>query len=161
MRSRLTVLALVLAGVTSLEAQAVLEPYATAYPHFGLQASIADDAELGVGARYENRMSGMFPDLPNLRFALSFDYFFPDNFDYWEINANVFNLFRTRNARVIPYAGGGLNIARISNGGSDTEVGLNLLGGLRLPGRSRPYLEARVELGGGEQFVVTLGWMFW
>lgn len=150
--------ALALCATVAVPAQA---QSAAAYPHWGLQASIAEDTDLGIGVRYENRMLGMFPQSPNLRFALSFDYFFPDNFDYWEINANVFNLFPSRNARVVPYFGGGLNVARISNGGRDTEMGLNLLGGIRLPGRYRPYLEARIELGGAEQFVLTGGWLFW
>jgi hypothetical protein len=150
------------AAAPALAAQAVREPAPTAYPHFGLQAGIADRAELGVGARYENRMRGMFPEAPNLRFALSFDYFFPDSpLSYWEVNANVFNLFRSSASRIVPYAGGGLNIARTTNGRRDTDLGINVLGGVRLPGSYRPYLEARVELGGGDQFVVTLGWLFW
>ena len=132
------------------------------YPHFGLQASVGEGVDIGLGVRYENRMLGMFPESPNLRFALSFDYFFPDNADYWEVNANVFNLFRTGNARVLPYLGGGLNVARFSSGNRrDTEVGLNVLGGIRLPGRYRPFLEARIELGGGDRFVVSGGWLFW
>ncbi len=153
--------ALVLGAMVTSAAQAQQARDTGPYPHFGLQASIGEDVDLGLGVRYENRMLGMFPESPNLRFALSFDYFFPDNFDYWEVNANVFNLFRPNNARVLPYLGGGLNIARRSNGGRDTDVGLNVLGGIRLPGRYRPFLEARIELGGGERFVVTGGWLFW
>lgn len=153
--------AVLLCGVfcaSPLSAQRAADPY----PHWGLQASIGEDVDIGLGVRYENRMLGMFPQSPNLRFALSFDYFFPDNFDYWEINANVFNLFPGRGARVVPYLGGGLNVARASAGGArDTEVGLNLLGGIRLPGRYRPYLEARLELGGGDRLVLTGGWLFW
>lgn len=164
MRSRYTVAlltAITLATATTLTAQ-VREPYGTAYPHFGLQASVGEDVDLGLGVRYENRMLGMFPESPNLRFALSFDRFFPDGLrSYWEVNANVFNLFQAQNARVAPYLGGGLNVAHMSNGGSDTDVGVNLLGGVRLPGRYRPYLEARIELGGGERLVVTGGWLFW
>ena len=158
----LVVLALGCAFATSASAQVARAPYGSAYPHFGLQASVGENVDIGLGVRYENRMLGMFPDYPDLRFALSFDYFFPDNFDYWEVNANVFNLFSSVNARVVPYLGGGLNVARFSTpGGRNTDVGINLLGGIRLPGRYRPFLEARIELGGGDRLVVSGGWLFW
>lgn len=133
-----------------------------AYPHVGLQVSLAEDTDIGVGGRYENRMTGLFPGAPNLRFVGSFDYFFPDGaLKYWEVNATVVHLFPGASPRVTPYLGGGLNIAHRSLVTDNTEVGLNLVGGLRLPGRFRPYLEGRIELDGGEQFVLTLGWLFW
>lgn len=166
MRKRLTATLLVLLAVlpaATLHAQRARDTYA-AYPHIGLQASLGDNnAGLGIGVRYENRMTGLFPDSPNLRFIGSFDYFFPDApAHYWEINLDVVNLFTLRNARVAPYAGGGLNIARgYGNGGGNTDAGLNLVGGFRLPGRYRPYLEGRLELGGGDRFVATFGWLFW
>ena len=146
-------------------AQAQARDPATANPHFGLQASLGSDTvNFGIGARYENSMRGLFPATPNLRFIGSFDYFFPDSpAHYWEINADVVNLFTWRGARVIPYAGAGLNVARgyVTGGGGNTDVGVNLVGGFRLPGQYRPYLEARAELGGGNRFVVTFGWLFW
>ena len=163
MRKRVILAALLAAGLAgSAHAQAVREPSAGPYPHFGLQGSVGENVNLGVGVRYENRMTGMFPAMPNLRFAASFDYFFPDSpARYWEINTNVFDLLTVHNARVVPYVGGGLNIAHSNGGGGNSDVGLNVLGGLRLPGRYRPYLEARIELGGGDRFVATLGWLLW
>jgi opacity protein-like surface antigen len=144
------------AGVSSAEAQGV---------RFAPQLSFADDTDLGIGARI--RMG--FPSVAPGFFGVgSFDYFFPDGFNYFEINANVGYVIPGVRGKVHPYAGGGLNIARASaencsgSGCSNSEVGLNLLGGLDFETRSRimPFIELRVELSGGEQFVVTGGLYF-
>ena len=66
-----------------------------------------------------------------------------------------------------PYVGGGLNIARVSvdlgsfGSASDTEIGLNVLGGLKLNlSGLDAFTEARLSLGGGEQFAVMFGILF-
>jgi opacity protein-like surface antigen len=144
---------------------------------FGVQANWADDFDFGIGVRAEL-------DFPNLltsegpfsrTFGIgSFDYFFPDcggvsGFDcsYWEVNLGL--AVPIVAASVDPYVGAGLNIARFSAdydevlpgldfGASSTDVGVNLLGGLRFPlGGLSAYGEARIELGGGEQLVLTFG----
>lgn len=63
---------------------------------------------------------------------------------------------------VAPYVGGGLNIAHSSNATSNTELGVNLLGGLRfgIGPVVKGFSEVRLELSGGEQFVVTFGVLF-
>ena len=136
---------------------------------FGVQASFADDADFGIGARLEYVPRALFRNAPVLS-AASFDWFFPDepagvDLQYWEINYNIYYLWTTDALR--PYAGGGLNIAHASvdtgaGSASDTQVGLNLGGGLRFrtAGRLTPFIEARVELSGGEQFVLTGGLVF-
>ena len=44
---------------------------------------------------------------------------------------------------------------------SDTDLGLNLLGGTLFGrGKVNPFVELRVELAGGEQFVLTGGVLF-
>jgi hypothetical protein len=60
--------------------------------------------------------------------------------------------------------GAGLNLAHVSvdvpgvPGGSDTDLGLNALAGLRFPlGTFSAFAEARAELGGGKQLVLTFG----
>ncbi len=150
---------------STAHAQRAARDPSTANPHFGLQADLgSDNVNLGIGVRYENSMRGLFPATPNLRFIGSFDYFFPSSpAHYWEVNADVVNLFTWRGARVVPYAGAGLNVARayVTGGGGNTDVGVNIAGGFRLPGQYRPYLEGRLELGGGDRFVVTFGWLFW
>lgn len=137
----------------------------------GAQGSWGDDVDFGLGGR-------VVVGLPIEQFPLeligSFDYFFPDidNFDYWEINANAAYVIPVPTPTVAPYAGAGINIARASVdvgtvpgvgdfSASDTEVGLNLLGGVKFPLQSvTPYGELRIELGGGEQFVITGGVSF-
>jgi opacity protein-like surface antigen len=139
---------------------------------FGIQGNWADDADLGVGARVQVGLADFYE---GLRGIASFDYFFPGDDDdigvvdldvtYWELNANV---TYTLKGRLAPYVGTGLNIAHASAGvdvgdidlGSDseTDLGLNVLGGLRLSDRF--FAEAKLELGGGEQFMLTAGVLF-
>lgn len=133
--------------------------------NFGVQASFADDTDFGVGARVELGLAQLSPRL----FAIgSFDWFFPDGFDYFEVNANLGYSIPLTSPTFVPYVGGGLNIARASvkvfgESHSDTEVGLNVLGGTKfkpVSARFTPFLEARVELNGGEQFVISGGILF-
>lgn len=133
---------------------------------FGIQGSWGDDTDLGIGARLElglpNLLTSQGP-LSNTFLIGSFDWFFPDfcdNIDdcsYYEFNANL--AVPITASTIDPYAGAGLNIARMSVlDASDTEVGLNLLGGLRFNlGGASAFGEGRFVLGGSEQFVLTLG----
>lgn len=150
--------------VQGLEAQA----------HLGGQVSFADDVDFGIGPR-------LVIDLPgdsNLGIIGSFDYFFPDtgsgaffgtdiDINYWELNGNLVYLLELEDSAVLPYAGGGINFAHVSatvesggtsESGSDSEIGLNILGGIQFPGESvTPFAELRIEASGGEQTVVTGG----
>jgi hypothetical protein len=129
-------------------------------PRFGLHANWGDATDVGLGLRYESGMTWLLPRAGTLRFIGQFDYFFPDGpLNYWEINGNLVNVFAIPNVQAAGYVGAGLNIATLSNGASATEVGANLLAGIRLPGAFRPFLEGRLELGGGEQFVLAAGFM--
>lgn len=142
---------------------------------FGPTLSWSDDFDLGLGARLEY-------DLPNLITAegpfartyliTSFDYMFPDcgvvDCSYWQLNGNLAVPITATN--INPYAGAGLNIARASASYSDfgsnvsnsnTEIGLNLLGGLQFQlGSLNAFSEAWLQLGGGEQFGLTFGLLF-
>ncbi len=160
----LVVVALGLAvGAASLSAQAV---------RVGGQVSFADDADFGIGPKL------MF-HLPNLASGLwlsgSFDFFFPDDgfgsvddVDYYEINANlIYEIDLPAASNVAPYLGAGLNLAHLSiteeMGGlenSDTDLGLNVLAGLNFPLVGfTPFVEIRLEIEGGEQFVIAGGIM--
>jgi opacity protein-like surface antigen len=104
----------------------------------------------------------------------SFDLFFPDidGVDYWEINGNVVYLVEVPRSPISPYVGVGLNVARASVettvlgqpvSASDTEIGLNLLGGVQFEAapKVKPYGEVRFEVSGGEQIpVITAGVAF-
>lgn len=138
---------------------------------FGVQGSFGTETDFGIGGRVVFGLRSLFPRTP-LDAHVSFDYFFPDepagtDLTYWEINGNVG--YRIPNVRGswAPYVGGGLSIAHASvdiglGSASDTDVGLNLLGGSTFGTRSKvqPFAEARVTLGGGEQFVITGGVRF-
>lgn len=167
MRKLFGVIALVgLAAVPAAAQAQQVKPF-----NIGVQGSYGSDSDFGVGVRYENSLNRLFPSMP-LRFIGSFDWFFPDeggfggvDVTYFEINANVAYAIPMANSPLRPYAGGGLNYARASVevGGtdvSDSQVGLNLLGGIRFGGKLSPFVEGRFELSGGEQFVISGGILF-
>lgn len=135
---------------------------------FGGQVSWGDESDFGIGGR----LAVDAADIP-LEIFGTFDWFFPDeppgvDLTYWEINGNLAYLFEIRDApSIIPYAGGGLNIAHVNRETSttdvsDTEVGLNLLGGIRFETQAsvQPFIEFRLEVEGGDQFVVSAGVLF-
>jgi len=151
--------------VLAAAAGAAVPATAQAQVRVGAQVSFADDADVGLGVRVRADTPRLIPGAP-LSLIGSFDWFFPGgNVDYFEINGNVAYAFTITGSVLRPYAGGGLNVARTSvdlGGGtsiSNTDLGLNLLGGLnfRTAGRLQPFVELRLELSGGEQFVITGG----
>ena len=126
---------------------------------WGPEVSLGTDTDLGLGARAEFDFSGSA-----LTIIASFDYYFPDGpATSWEINGNLIYNFTIPSApTVTPYAGGGLNIGHVSSDGvSDTDPGLNLLGGTRFDaGSIMPFVEIKFTIEGVEQFVVTGGILF-
>lgn len=133
---------------------------AQAQVQLGPTVAFHDDFDFGVGA-----MVGFgIPALgEGVNFLGDFTVFFPDtdNLDYWEINGNVTYDIPVEGAAVAPFLLGGLNVAQVSidaptiGDTSETELGLNLGGGLRFAaGTLEPIVGARVELSGGEGFVV-------
>lgn len=129
--------------------------------HVAPQVSLADDMDFGLGGRALVNLS----DMEGFEIAGSFDYFFPDgDVDYWELNGNLhYNIKVSESEVFFPYLGAGLNYANISSGTvSDSDVGLNLVGGSKFQVAERfiPYAELRIEAGGGEQIVVTGGLLF-
>jgi len=144
-----------------------------AQTRFGVQASFgSDDVNFGIGGRATFNLRSLIKT-PGFEGIASFDYFFPDapagvDVTYWEINGNLGYAIPNVKGSVAPYVGGGLNIAHASASsggvsGSDTKVGLNLLGGIKFKSRTSrlaPFVEARIELSGGEIFVLTGGVVF-
>lgn len=146
---------------------------------FGGQLNFASgtenfDADLGIGARVAIPLT--FDTTPLLATG-TFDFFFPDepqgvDLTYWELNTNLSYLFGVpEDTSFRPYAGGGLNLARLSSsqtiGGqevesSDTELGLNLLAGALFASDApiTPFAEIKLEIAGGEQFMITGGILF-
>ena len=146
---------------------------------FGGQISYADDFDLGVGAR---AVIGTNDVVEGTRAVASFDLYFPGDeagveFSFWEINVNGHYMFPLEEKSFGLYAGAGLHYANVSvdtpsidtgfgviEGGSvsDSEVGLNLLGGVdfQTSGSVSPFAEIKIELGGAEQFVISGGATF-
>ncbi len=165
MRKGLVVLALLAGSVPVMDASAQVRA--------GANLAWGDDADFGIGGRIGFGLGSISERHP-VEAIVSFDYFFPDeggsgvDLTYWEINANGIWKFNLPNSGVAPYLGAGLNFARASvdvsgiGGGSDSKVGLNILGGLRfnVMGAVQPFAEARIELGGGEQLVLAFGVLF-
>lgn len=156
-----------LALAVALASGVLLVDSARAQVHLGPQISIADEADVGLGGRL---VAGV-EDYSGLEVIGSVDIFFPDgDFDYWEINGNaVYNFEIVGAPSLRPYAGGGLNVAHFDfddnvledDGGSDTELGLNLLAGSKFPLEGfTPFVEVRGEISGGEQLVITGGFLF-
>jgi opacity protein-like surface antigen len=155
---------------------------------FGPRFNVSDEADLGLGAdvrwtflRDDPRLAlsasfdYFFPDDGNDDVDdvfRQFEMFLGDidlpfdlggtDVEYWEANLNLTWDF-TSDRPVIPYAGVGINFAqaRVSTFGFDSDqsdVGANVLAGIRIARRF--YVETKLEAGGGELFVLTLGVRF-
>jgi len=135
-------------GVQDAEAQVAVGP----------QASWGSEADFGVGGRALINIPNV-----NLETVLSAELFFPDgDVDWLDFNANVFYHFHLPDTHsVVPYAGAGLNVARLSFNGSETEAGLNIGGGIRFPaGGMTPFIDARFVFSDADQFVISAGLLF-
>ena len=140
-------------------------PEVRAQVRLGGEVSYGDSYDVAIGARLVASLRSMIPG-PSLAFHASFDYFFPDveGLTYWEINPGIVYGIPVRSPGFSPYLGGGLNIAYASSDltdASDTDLGLNVMGGLQFgAARLRPFVEARLTISGGDQFVLTGGLLF-
>jgi outer membrane immunogenic protein len=139
---------------------------------FGLELDVGTQTDFGIGARAVFGLQSLFPGTP-LDGIVSFDYYFPSapsgtTEHFWEINGNLAYRFRMpRGSSLLPYAGGGLNIAHASASaggvsGSSTDPDLNILAGttFRVQGELTPFLEIRGVVGNANQVVFTGGVRF-
>lgn len=135
---------------------------ATAQANFGGHVSIAEDTDFGIGPRV------MFTLSQNQNIAIlgTFDWFFVDedelgDINYLEVAGSV--LYRFQGSQFKPHAGGGLVLGRASNGDSESEIGVLLLGGTtigRQDAQVLPFVDFRIALSGPEQFVLSGGVYF-
>jgi len=117
-----------------------------------------DDADLGIGATVGLELPALSQGVGFLGDLLIF---FPDGFDYWELNGNLTYDFPLAESTVLPFALGGLNIGHSSGGGpgsdGNTDVSLNLGGGIAFDaGRFRPKAGGRFVLGDGTSIVLFI-----
>jgi hypothetical protein len=99
-----------------------------------------------------------------LRFAPSFDFGFGDNQTTYALNADFTLHVPLPSTRSQIYLGAGpaLVVWNPDQGGADTEVGLNLIGGTRLATRGRTLynVEVRFAVGDAPDFRLLLGVLF-
>lgn len=134
----------------------------------GANLNLGSDSDVGIGARL---LVGLGEAIPNVEGIGSFDYFFPGgNLDWWEVNANL-TVPVSITSGFQPYLGGGLNVTNTSmdivdatpefGDEGETDIGLNILGGLKLPASgATPFVELRTTIGGGSQVVLSAGLLF-
>lgn len=152
---------------------------------FGPQVVWGDDTDLGVGGRIDFDLAGPLAIddgfFQNLFGSVTGSYFFwdcgtgidNDNVDcgYIEFNGNAGVPFSVESSSLNGYFGGGLHVGRSSvdysgeiierNLVSDTEIGLNLLGGFKFPiSDLTGFVEGKFGLVGVEQFVISAGILF-
>lgn len=133
---------------------------AQAQVFLGPTVAYHDDFDFGLGATLGAKMPALGE---RIGFMGDFLLFFPDadNLDYLEINANVTYDLNTGDPTFKPFAILGLNVARASvdvaglEDSSNTEIGLNVGAGVTFDvGRMNPMVGLRLELSGGEGFVL-------
>lgn len=125
--------------------------------YFGPHLNVATDTDVGIGGRVLANV-----EEANLELVGSLDVYFPDGpTDFWAINANSFYHFHLEDSpSVLPYVGGGLNIAQVSNGEDATEVGVNIGGGVRFSlDNISPFIEGKTVISDFDQAVITFGFL--
>ena len=138
---------LVRTTLTSLAVFALLFAVAsTAHASGGLRAGISDDPDQFLfGGQIEPD-----PVAENLHIVPSGEVGISDDLFSLQFNGDVQYRFRT-DSGIRPYVGGGLTLAWYDaegNGDSDTEIGLNVLGGLYF-GKSTPmFVDLKLCLAG-------------
>ncbi|MCJ7627788.1 MAG: hypothetical protein MUO50_05300 [Longimicrobiales bacterium] len=159
-------------AVATVAALVALPSHAWGQIQAGPFLAFHDEADLGLGV-----FVGIpLPDFhENLSFVGDFGVFFPGDrgndgvdADYWEANADLIYRFPIQEYTFTPWAMGGLNIAHGSGlghfggaSGSDTDIGLNVGGGITFGSEPfQPFVGAKFELGGGEGAVIFGGLTF-
>jgi hypothetical protein len=160
----------ILAGAAVAAGLALATPtVASAQLGFVVQGNYADDFELGVGGGLRFGLGSLTTN-SGIRGEATFDYYF-DVGDFggfnaditaYEINANA--LMDIKSVMGL-YVGAGAHYGSFSFGDcdlcdADSEIGLNLLGGWNFGASKGPFVQAKFELGGFEQLVVSGGIRF-
>ncbi len=132
------------------------------------EVAFGDDVDLGIGAHVAAPLTSVNE---NLELAARFNLFFPDGFDYWELNGDVRYLFPLpENDQFVPYVLGGLVFGNwsfdfesdlVDVDDSTTEFGLRLGGGVKFPmDRFHPFAELGAGIGDVPDFVLRGGVAF-
>ena len=115
--------------------------YVGANVNYGLHSDYKNFG-VGVKAQYEF--------LQNVRAEASLNYFFKkDCVSMWDLNLNAHYIFHVGNVGIYPLAGLTVLNANVEHGDNDTELGLNLGGGVELPitSNGKQNFEAKYQTG--------------
>ena len=113
----------------------VVEAQVEISPHAG----IASDVDFGVGGGVSFPLTSLHEMVEG---SASFSLFFPDGFDYWEINALLRYLIELSNPDILPYVTAGIGYGNFSFD----------LGGITIPGFDASASELALRVGGGAKF---------
>ena len=121
---RISVIAVALVALTVTTASAQVKGQSAVGG--GLVFNTDDGPTVGLNFKYQYNITNP------LRLEPSFTYFFKDNnVSLWDISVNLHYLFDVGSDFVLyPLAGFGIYGVNVSGGGSDTDFGLNLGGGV-------------------------------
>lgn len=127
----------------------------------GLHAGVnfdVDDPFLGVEGRFD---VGSIGKSAIVQLNPSFSYYFTDGFDLFNFSFNVPFEFPISGSVLRPFAAPGLGIWHVSNGGSDTDLTLNLLGGLLFHlDVVEPFVQLKIAIGDGSSAELMGGILF-
>lgn len=159
-------LALFAALAVALPAAFAVPAEARAQTVAGPYLGYHDDFDLGIGVFIEAPIPSY---AEGLSLTADLGIYFPGDrggtdVNYFEINGGALYRFDVDSDDVSPFALGGLNIARrtfddgVDDDGSATDLGLNLGGGVTfLHGAVRPSVGVKIELSGGDGYVIFGG----
>ena len=153
--------------VLAVAALVLLPSLAKAEVDFGVRGGFYSDAEAGfLGAEVLMDVTRSWYFNPNI------EYVFVDDGSLWTANGDFHYDFPTRSNLAV-WAGGGLAVifseidpprgCRRCEGEDETDVGLNLLGGVGFTKRGpiRPYVQGKVILSDNTEAAIAVGLRFY
>lgn len=124
-------------------------------PRVGFDVGDLEELFLGVDARINN---ARFP----VTVQPALDVYFIEGGSLVQLNLNALYDFEIEDTGFFPYAGGGLGFSFVNNGGSSSDVGLNLVGGARFASDNifTPFAQAQFTIGDIDFFALSGGLLF-
>ena len=124
-------------------------------PRVGFDVGDLEELFLGVDARINN---ARFP----VTAQPALDVYFIEGGSLVQLNLNALYDFEIEDTGFFPYAGGGLGFSFVNNGGSTSDVGLNLVGGARFASDTifTPFAQAQFTIGDIDFFALSGGILF-
>jgi hypothetical protein len=133
-------------GAALLPLTAARAERSTLGPHVGFNFDV-DDPFIGFEGRFD---VGDIGTTAIVQINPSVSYYFTDYIDLLNFSLNVPFEFKVRGSVLRPFVAPGLGIWHRNNGRSDTDLALNLIGGLLFDVDAvEPFVQLRVSIGDG------------